>query len=85
MPYQNFKSEMAGACIADFPEPLKLVFVLHMSDQSGECYWHFRTEGKGACWLECCSKKLGGVRQRIEWSYLEDCTALRADSFLNEG
>ena len=26
--------------------------ILHMSDQSGECYWHFRIEGKGACWLE---------------------------------
>jgi len=80
MPYQNFKSEMAGACIADFPEPLKAVFVLHMSDQSGEYYWHFRIEGKEGtikggiepfCWLECCSKKLGGVRQRIEWGYRE--------------
>jgi len=23
-----------------------------MSDQSGKYHWHFRIEGKGACWLE---------------------------------
>lgn len=85
MPYQNFKSEMAGACIADFPSPLKAAFVLHMAAQSDEYYWHFRIEGtegtiKGNIeednkellpWLECYSRKLGNKWQRIEWSYEE--------------
>jgi len=80
MPYQNFKSEMAGACIADFPSPLKAVFILHMADQSNECYWHFRIEGKEgtikggiepSSWLECYSKKLGSKWQRIEWTCKE--------------
>lgn len=83
MPYQNFKSEMAGACIADFPSPLKAVFVLHMAEQSDEYYWHFRIEGtegtikgnidagKECPWLGCYSRKLGKGWQRIEWSYEE--------------
>ena len=83
MPYQNFNSPMAGACIADFPPPLKAAFVLHMADQSDEYYWHFRIEGsegsiKGNIdssadppWLECFSRKLGGNRERIEWTYQE--------------
>jgi len=83
MPYQNFKSEMAGACIADFPPPLKAAFILHMADQSREFYWHFRIEGKEGTikgnieankelpWLECYSKKLGSKWHRIEWSYEE--------------
>ena len=83
MPFQNFGSEMAGACVADFEPPLKAAFVLHMADQSSEYYWHFRIEGKEGTikgnieatneppWLECCSKKLGGKWQRMEWSYGE--------------
>jgi predicted dehydrogenase/mannose-6-phosphate isomerase-like protein (cupin superfamily) len=83
MPYQNFKSEMAGACVADFPDPLRAVFVLHMAEQSDEHYWHFRIEGKEgtikgnidssgkAPGLECYSKKSGNKWQQIEWSYRE--------------
>ena len=83
MPYQNFKSEMAGACISDFPSPLKAVFTLHMTNQSDDYYWYFRIEGKEGTikgcveatkenpWLACYSKKLGNKWERIEWSYRE--------------
>lgn len=83
MPYQNFKSEMAGFCIADFPTPLKAVFVLNMAEQSEEYYWRFRIEGKEGTikgeiessergpWLKCYSKKLGSEWEEIEWSYRE--------------
>jgi len=95
MPYQNFRSEMSGACVASFPAPLKAVFVFHMADQSDEYYWHFRVEGKEGCikggvdsgheppWLACFSKRLGPAWERVEWSGREAISEAHAGPMIS--
>jgi predicted dehydrogenase len=84
MPYQNFKSEMAGSCLIDFSPVLKGVFVYRLANQSGEIEYNLIIEGKEGTirasdsiptGLECFSRKLGTGWQKVEWDCYETTLA----------